>query len=105
MSGSVRIGPAAFRRTPGWLASTIGHEVEIHVNQQAMKGRWWTDTQGTAIQEVQAYQYEIRSALRFGVSVSEYQLIRTGYMPHYYNTLNSPNRRRTFFGIYSNYTP
>lgn len=52
-SGVVTIGPDAFARSPGWLASTLGHEIEVHFQLQAQKGLWWTDAQGTAIQEVQ----------------------------------------------------
>jgi hypothetical protein len=56
---------------PAWLGSSIGHEVEIHVNEQAMKGRWYTGPQGTALQEVQAYDYEISNAKRYGTSPAD----------------------------------
>lgn len=65
--GEIRLGDDAFK-SASWLGSTIGHESEIHINQQAMKGNWYTGTMGTAIQEVQAYQYELDNVKRFGTS-------------------------------------
>jgi hypothetical protein len=66
----VRIGRAAFR-SAAWLASTIAHEVEVHVNRQATAGQWYTDPEGAALQEVEAYDYEIGNAARFGLSPEE----------------------------------
>lgn len=65
--GEIRLGDAAFQ-SGSWLGSTIGHESEIHINEQLQKGNWYTGKQGTALQEVQAYQYEIDNAERFGTS-------------------------------------
>ncbi len=65
--GEIRLGDDAFK-SASWLGSTIGHESEIHINQQLQKGNWYTGPQGTALQEVQAYQYEIDNAKRFGTS-------------------------------------
>ncbi|MFO0578849.1 MAG: hypothetical protein U1A78_33010 [Polyangia bacterium] len=63
----IRLGDAAFS-SASWLGSTLGHESEIHINEQLKKGNWYTGAQGTALQEVQAYQYEIDNAKRFGTS-------------------------------------
>lgn len=65
--GEIRLGDAAFS-SASWLGSTLGHESEIHINEQLKKGNWYTGAQGTALQEVQAYQYEIDNAKRFGTS-------------------------------------
>src|SRR5713101_4733525 len=66
----VRVGDAAFR-SPEWLGSSVGHEVEVHVNEQAAKGKWYTGPEGTNIQEVQAYDYEIANAKRYGTSPAD----------------------------------
>jgi hypothetical protein len=90
--GTVKVGDKAFS-SPGWLGSSIGHEVEIHVNEQAMKGRWYTGPQGTALQEVQAYDYEISNAKRYGTTatdLADLQKRRTDY----YNQLNSDYQGR-----------
>jgi uncharacterized Zn-binding protein involved in type VI secretion len=68
--GRVRVGDKAFA-SPGWLGSSIAHETEVHVNEQAKKGKWYTGKQGTAIQEVQAYDHEIANARKYGLTDSE----------------------------------
>jgi hypothetical protein len=68
--GSVRVGDEAFRN-PAWLGSSIGYESEVHVNQQLQQGKWYTGEKGTALQEVQAYDYEIDNAKRYGTSAAD----------------------------------
>jgi hypothetical protein len=80
--GRVRIGGAAFR-SAAWLASTIAHEVEVHVNRQAMAGRWYTDSEGAALQEIEAYDYELEHAAHFGLSVSEVVELRRRRLFYY----------------------
>jgi len=68
--GSVRIGDEAFRNA-AWLGSSVGHEVETHVDQQAALGKWYTGPEGTAVQECQAYDYELANAGRYGTSAAD----------------------------------
>jgi RHS repeat-associated protein len=103
-SGHVTIGRAAFTRSVGWLGSTLGHEIEVHFQAQAQKGNWWTDEQGTAIQEVQAYDYELQNAARFGLNISEINAINGIYKPPYYDSLNDANKARAATGDYSSYS-
>jgi len=102
--GSVRIGRAAFAAgaTVGWLGSTIAHEGEIHIKEQANKGLWWGDEQGTAIQEVQAYDHEINNAKRFGLSDTEVSELKSE-RKDYYDELNSENKTRADNGDFSTY--
>jgi len=77
----VKIGDKGFR-SPEWLGSSVGHEVEVHVNEQAAKGKWYTGHEGTNIQEVQAYDYEIANSKRYGTSptdVADLQARRKSY--------------------------
>lgn len=78
----VHVGSAAFRSV-AWLASTIALEAEVHVNRQAMAGRWYTDPEGTALQEVEAYDYEIQNAARFGLSAAEVVELQARRRVHY----------------------
>src|SRR5262249_12010943 len=64
---NVTIGDAAFT-TPGNLGSTIAHEAEVHVNLQTMKNANYSGQQGSALNEIQAYDYEIAGAPRFGLT-------------------------------------
>ena len=71
-SKHVDIGPPAFT---SWamLGSTLGHEIEVHCNQSFLF-IWLSEMlniQGTVYAERQAYQYEIRNAERFGLTVEE----------------------------------
>jgi hypothetical protein len=69
-NGRIEIGPAAFKYGLGWLGSTIAHEAEVHFQLQARKGIWSSsyDIPGVAAMEVQAYQYELNNAQRFGLT-------------------------------------
>ena len=72
---------------------------------QSRMGNWWTDVQGTAIQEVQAYDYELSNASRFGLTKGEINLIKNTYRPAYFNQLNAANRAQAAAGNFSTYTP
>jgi hypothetical protein len=95
----VRIGSRAFR-SAGWLASTIAHEVEVHVNIHAITGRWYTDPEGSALQEVEAYDYEIQNAQRFGLSSAEVTELRNRRVEHY-NNLPHDYQAKADTGIYT----
>ena len=103
--GVVTIGEAAFLHSPGWLGSTLGHEIEVHYQTQAQQGRWWTDSQGTAMQEVQAYDYEIRNSVRFGTTATEIKLLQDVYRKPFFDSLNFANRVRAGVGDFSTYAP
>jgi hypothetical protein len=90
--GSVRVGDDAFRNA-AWLGSSIGHEVETHVNGQAMEGKWYTGPQGTAIQEVQAYDYEIANKKRYGTSNEDVKDLEKRRQA-YYESLSEENRKK-----------
>jgi hypothetical protein len=98
-SGIVEIGPSAFAKSVGWLATTLGHEIEIHINQQAMKGRWLHTHSRSAI-EAKAYQHEINNVLRFGMTASEYQYMRIHLMSAYIANLTFNEKLGYFFGYY-----
>lgn len=90
--GTVTIGDDAFK-DPAWLGSSIGHESEAHVNKQGAQGKWYTGPEGTAIQEVQAYDYEIANADRYGTSpenLAELKRRRNAY----YNQLSDQYKQR-----------
>jgi hypothetical protein len=95
----VRIGRAAFR-SAAWLASTIAHEVEVHVNRQAMAGQWYTDPEGAALQEVEAYDYEIQNAARFGLSTAEVAELRERRR-FYYQWLSAAYQAKADVGDYT----
>lgn len=104
-SGNVRIGKAAFTTaSPGWLGSTLGHEIEVHIQQQALKGNWWTDEQGTLMQEVQAYDYEIANAKRYGLSEQEINELKFARRD-YYRDLSTENKVLADKGDFSRYKP
>ena len=102
-NGVVEIGPSNFNHSPGWLGSTLAHEIEVHFKMQAQAGNWWTDVQGMAIQKVQAYNYEIANASRFSLTASEVSSLQTARQ-NYFNQLNSANRARATAGDFYTYT-
>jgi hypothetical protein len=97
----VVIGDKAFR-SPAWLGSTIAHEVEVHVNRQIAKGRRASasDEEGTSIEEVEAYDFELANQARFGMHADEGKLVRQRRMA-FYRTLQYENRRRVDAGVYA----
>lgn len=71
--GEVKIGPAAFR-SAGYLASSIGHEVQ-HAKQVA-EGRLYSDPQGKAINEIESYDWELKNAPEHGLTEEEIKIIK-----------------------------
>jgi hypothetical protein len=90
----VEIGDDAFA-SASRLGSTIAHEVEVHVNRQIAKGIHDppSDEQGTLIQEVEAYDYELLNKDRFGLSDDELKLLKQR-RASYYRRLEWENRKR-----------
>jgi len=97
--GRVSIGDDAFK-TPGWLASTIAHESEVHVNLQLRGGRNYEGNQGRSMNEVEAYDYEIRQAKRFGLTDEQVAGLRRS-RSHYLDFLSPDNLKRRGRGDYS----
>ncbi len=80
----VTIGPAAFS---SWslLASTLGHELEVHC-QQNFLFVYLMDAMrldGTGSAEREAYIYELRNAKRFGLDIADADMIAET-MEYYY---------------------
>ena len=80
----VTIGPAAFS---SWslLASTLGHELEVHC-QQNFLFVYLLDVvmlDGTGSAEREAYIYELRNAKRFGLDILDAEMI-ADTMEYYY---------------------
>jgi hypothetical protein len=97
----VEIGDEAFR-SAAQLGSTIGHEVEVHVNRQIVKQVFYpqSDEQGTLIQEVEAYDYELANKDRYGLSHDEVKLLKRRRAIHY-QRLQWENRKRVDASIYT----
>lgn len=96
--GTVKVGDEAFRDA-GWLGSSLGHETEVHVNQQADQGKWYTGAIGTPLQEVQAYDYEIANADRYGTTAANLQDLQNR-RDGYYNQLPADYKTRADAGNY-----
>jgi hypothetical protein len=97
----VEIGDEAFL-SASWLGSTIGHEVEVHVNRQIAKRVAYPpgDEQGVMIQEVEAYDFELASQGRFRLSVEEVAIVKQRRASHY-RRLTWENRRLVDEGVYT----
>jgi len=95
----VRVRKGHFQ-SPGWLASSIAHESEVHVNKQAMAGNWYNDQDGWALQEVEAYDYEIANAKRFGLTSAEIEELKQT-RKSYYNSMSPAYQRQADKGIYT----
>jgi len=96
---SVTIGRDAFH-DPGWLGSTIAHEVEEHVNEQDMKGHAYDGPQGRRLNEIQAYDHEITNAPRFGLTPEQVAGLRRNRQ-HYLEGLDEKHRERRQKGDYT----
>jgi hypothetical protein len=96
----VEIGDEAFA-SAARLGSTIAHEVEVHVNRQVVNGIFFAsaDEQGWLIQEVEAYDYELASKERFGLSADEIRLVKLR-RASCYRRLQWENRRRADAALY-----
>lgn len=93
--GTIKIGDKAFA-SPGLLATVIGHE---HVHAQQAADRWYTGPQGTAINEVEAYDWELKNASRFGLTTAEINTIKARRKAHY-DLLNADNKKIVDGGSY-----
>ena len=90
----VEIGDEAFA-SAGRLGSAIAHEVEVHVKRHLAQGIYYppTDEQGSLLQEVEAYDYELESKDRFGLSTEELHLLAQR-RASCYQRLHWQNRKR-----------
>jgi hypothetical protein len=100
--GRIRVilGDDAFTSAP-WLASSLAHEIEVHVNRQLAPGTDYPagDAEGTAIQEVEAYDYELRNKDRFGLDPGDVRLLQRRRRS-FYERLAPEDRRRVDAGVY-----
>jgi WXG100 family type VII secretion target len=99
VGGTVKIGADAFT-SPGWLASSVGHEA-LHA-RQLQEGRWdLKDTpQGIAINEVESYDWEINHATQNGLNQQEIDTLKRRRQQHY-SKLSDPNKKRVDQGNYT----
>lgn len=93
--GTVSIGDKAFT-SPGWLASSVGHEM---VHTQQIADRWYTDAQGTHVNEIEAYDWEIKHAPDNGLTAAEVAVLTRRRTSHY-NKLNADNKKIIDGGSY-----
>jgi WXG100 family type VII secretion target len=95
--GTVTIGDDAFT-SPQWLASSIGHE-GVHA-QQARDGRWDNSKQGVALNETEAYDWEIKNADRNGLSAKDKATLADRRATKY-DHLTRANKARADAGDYT----
>lgn len=96
----VKIGPSAFDGSPGWLKSTVIHEVEVHVNMQGPRGGNTCGNQGLHMREHEAYRYELRKASLTGIAHRERGAI-LNQLDAIEVFLASENRKRVMVGDHS----
>ncbi len=112
--GEVWIGPAAFEGSTGWFLASVAHEIEVHVQRQAMPSRpagtpnrWWLgeghSIQGELMMEVEAYQYMIDNKSAFQYNKQEEFFIKAQHRIHY-DQLNDANKNRVNNNDFSSYT-
>ena len=94
---AVSIGDAAFE-TPGYLASTIAHETEVHA-KQTHEGRSYSGMQGRRLIETEAYDWEIKQAPRFGLTREQLDGTRR-LRAHYLDELKPEIRALRDRGVY-----
>lgn len=89
----VKIGPEGLS-SPGWLASTKSHEIVGHGGQAAdSPSRWYLDPKGANINEVEAYDLEIKQAQQNGLSQAEIDELKKR-RKSYYDSLDAANRAK-----------
>ncbi|HLG18043.1 MAG TPA: hypothetical protein VJH03_26615 [Blastocatellia bacterium] len=88
-------------KTPsiGWLASTKIHEIGGH-GAQAADGKWYTDDKGAAINEIEAYDLEIKNAETTGLSKGEIDELKKRRQ-EWYDQLNEANKKKIDKGDYT----
>jgi hypothetical protein len=87
----VKVGTAGLA-SPGWLASTKYHEIVAH-GGQAATDRWYTDAKGDNINEVEAYDAELRDTAKNGLSREEIDDLKKR-REEYYNNLDAANKAK-----------
>ncbi len=94
--GYVYIGDAAFA-SPGWLATTIQHEL-VHVQQ--IEDTWYLGEQGVAINEIEAYDLEIRNAEQNNLTEEQIEELHER-RKDWYDMLSDENKERVDDGNYT----
>ncbi len=95
---AVTLGKKTFK-SPGWLASTELHEMVAH-GDQAAQGRWYEDPQGSALNEVEAYDLELRNAAVTGLTKAEIAKLQEARQEEY-DELSAANKQRADRGDYT----
>jgi hypothetical protein len=98
---TVQIGPSAFS-SPGMLAATIAHE-GMH-SLQIKEGRDYSkdDLLGSAMNETEAYDYEIATADKYGLTASEVKEVESRRDFRYKNYISGGDyQQRVDTGIYT----
>lgn len=67
----VRIGPVAFKKSPGWLGSTIFHEAVGHGKQFADGRVYFSESGCNEVAHVEIYQMQIDTKDQFGLTAKE----------------------------------
>jgi hypothetical protein len=93
----VTLGKKTFS-SPGWLASTELHEMVAH-GDQAAQGRWYVDAQGSALNEVEAYDLELANAAATGLTNAEIAKLQEARKEEY-DTLSTANKKQADRGDY-----
>jgi WXG100 family type VII secretion target len=98
--GTMRVGPSALR-SPGYLASTIGHEA-VH-RDQTTDGRLDPNASGNSqnghMNEVEAYDWELKNADKHGLDDTDIRTI-TRRRENHYKQLSDENKKRVDNGDY-----
>jgi len=97
--GTVKLDASAFDSGAGRLGSTLAHEIEVHVNEQLEKDRWYEGKVGADLNQVEAYDHQLATAERFGLSDEEVEEIRSK-RDEYYDRLDEEYKKRVDAGIY-----
>lgn len=93
----VTLGEPAFT-TPGWLASTKLHEIVGH-GGQAASDHWYRSDKGNALNEIEAYDLEIKNAETTGLSKDEIDELKKRRQ-EYYDELSDANKAKVDKGNY-----
>lgn len=94
----VTLGAETFK-SPAWLASTQLHELVGH-GTQAASGRWYEDAQGSALNEVEAYDLELANAAATGLTNGEINKLKKARQEEY-EKLNAANQAKADKGDYT----
>ena len=88
--GEVTLGPKAYI-TWSHLGSTLGHEIEVHWNQQFLPFGNYSGSHEYDVREAAAYKYNLQNAQRFGNTPAEIQEFQDMYNRYDYAAKHNPD--------------